>query len=708
MVGDEDKNPRNRECVQEIEVFGPNFLLRADAVIVDTPGLSAYSYDHHETLTLQTFLPTVDLVVFVITAKANSDAQIRGYLGDISQAGKPVILVQNMIDTVEPKLGVGCVVLRTREEVALELKVRAQRIAREALGVDSVAVHQVAALRAASGDLPRSGIGDLARAIELELDRLAPRLNAGRLGQLRAELSRNLPKETAAEETAALEAEATQLRFHRGEVARVRAWTGTSLVPAEGWMVTQANAILGEAGQVGQHDVSRAFEIRETHVPTWSQGTAGVLHDYAGKLVSQIKAVATGIGLSPDDYLIPAPQAGDARSVRVQTWDDSWTETREQPGFWGSVKRFFGAGGHDLVVHQRQAMDTEAFVADVHAALQHSLTWFRNQRARLVDHGEQQLVRLDLELNRQEEALLARRAIAGKQQARQRVRRCIADWIVHLDALIAAGNAALPGEAARSACAPFDAMREVTVPRPALDLLLLGDLVARRRYAAARAVVLERAARVSGAVGAAALVGWDRHAMEDFVSRFWSDCVEGTLDKSVTQIRLAGPVRRLLIVDESDERIDVDYQHILGAGLPATVLFLVLDVMQPGATESTLSRERLLFKVRFGAVCLVIQSLVGFRRADDWAAEDLVEALDEVDRIVRKWSVQPIAVLANDDDIGVTALVDRLLVGPAVTTIAQEQVLIRDMDGLMKTSHVADIVAAWRALRSKPRATRSG
>lgn len=72
---DEKTNPRNREGVREICVRSPLFRFGRGVSLVDTPGLDAYGHDEHEALTLEVLLPTVDVVLFLTTCKANSDAK---------------------------------------------------------------------------------------------------------------------------------------------------------------------------------------------------------------------------------------------------------------------------------------------------------------------------------------------------------------------------------------------------------------------------------------------------------------------------------------------------------------------------------------------------------------------------------------------------------------------------------------------------------
>lgn len=416
-VGDEHNNPGNRLGVEEIELFAPNFLLSPDTVIVDTPGLGAYGYDDHETFTLCTFLPTVDLVVFVITAKPNPDQELAKYLTVIDGARKPVILVQNKIDTVEVKPGLNCVVNKSKEVVRLEYRERANRIAVAALGGGRIAVHQVAATRATEGDLDRSGIRELAEAIEEELRRLGPRLNVGRYSQLRAELERNLPRETVEEEALALEAEATQLTRHRSRVNELGRWMKGALIGPRQRLWKAARKLLNDVAQIGKHDVDDAEGIK-TRLCTWADSVPSALHDYVKHRDFRMKKFAEEIGQNPDDYLTPKIGGDGKRSVRLHILDKYKTEWKDASGLGNWIARkLWGGGKIEVKTFQHKELDVDSFVEDVEKAINASREWFDKSSSVLAEGGEEQLARLGEELNRRKNALKTRRSVVLEQKA---------------------------------------------------------------------------------------------------------------------------------------------------------------------------------------------------------------------------------------------------------------------------------------------------
>uniref|UniRef100_UPI00128FD623 dynamin family protein n=1 Tax=Metasolibacillus meyeri TaxID=1071052 RepID=UPI00128FD623 len=126
--GDEANNVENKFKVKEIHLQSKHFLLPNNIQIIDSPGLDAFGLERHEELTLSTLLPTIDLCLYVVTLKTNSDATTHRILHQINEQHKPMIIVQNMLDSVVPKIGVNGIVEKSREEVAKEHFNRTKRI----------------------------------------------------------------------------------------------------------------------------------------------------------------------------------------------------------------------------------------------------------------------------------------------------------------------------------------------------------------------------------------------------------------------------------------------------------------------------------------------------------------------------------------------------------------------------------------------------
>ncbi|WP_248928659.1 dynamin family protein [Paenibacillus hamazuiensis] len=128
---DELKNPGNGKNVDEICLEFPDFLIGHDVEIVDSPGLDAFGLEGHEEIALRQLVPTVDLVLYVTTTKANSDKSNLNALNQIALEHKPVMVVQNFIDCVTSEVTSGGVVRRSVQEVEKRLRERMEKILQE-------------------------------------------------------------------------------------------------------------------------------------------------------------------------------------------------------------------------------------------------------------------------------------------------------------------------------------------------------------------------------------------------------------------------------------------------------------------------------------------------------------------------------------------------------------------------------------------------
>ena len=102
--GDEKFNPRNVEEVDEIRVHSPFFRFDKNLILIDTPGLDAYGLDQHKEVTMKLVLPTVDMVLFLTNVKCDSDQANLSFIDNVTTDEKPLVIVQNKIDSIEPKI----------------------------------------------------------------------------------------------------------------------------------------------------------------------------------------------------------------------------------------------------------------------------------------------------------------------------------------------------------------------------------------------------------------------------------------------------------------------------------------------------------------------------------------------------------------------------------------------------------------------------
>lgn len=194
---DENKNPNNELNVTQIHITTPSFILEENIHIIDSPGLDAWNLENHEKLTLEILLPTIDVCIFVTTVKANSDGTNAEKIKIVDEKHKQVILVQNMIDSVEEKIGKNGIVEEDKATILNKHKKRAEKLLRESTqGKENFEVIQISALNGLNGILnkdkelyKKSNIEAFIQAIDVCTQRTIPKIDKQRAISLRDKIS---------------------------------------------------------------------------------------------------------------------------------------------------------------------------------------------------------------------------------------------------------------------------------------------------------------------------------------------------------------------------------------------------------------------------------------------------------------------------------------------------------------------------------------
>ena len=184
--GDEQKNPDNVWQVKEIHLGTPKFKLSKSISLVDSPGLDAYGKGLHEKITLQLALPTLDLILYLTTVKASSDKENLLRIDEISTEGKPLIVVQNKIDSIEPKIIKGGVVAKDREVIREEHYERLKKLLNNGKNssTKNADIIQVSALQALDSKIEESNLKQLFKVIKETEVRLIKNHESERANQL--------------------------------------------------------------------------------------------------------------------------------------------------------------------------------------------------------------------------------------------------------------------------------------------------------------------------------------------------------------------------------------------------------------------------------------------------------------------------------------------------------------------------------------------
>jgi len=198
--GDERFNPGNKLGVKQLEVSSPRFAFSEEILLIDSPGLDAYGFEGHEKLTMNSLLPTVDFCIFVTTGKTNSDEKMQSVLDTIADYDCPLIIVQNMIDSLRPSPDGK----KTVNMVAEEHCQRIQRIINGSRIKDksSVRIIQISSKLALEAytdlkmsadarkdSLKKSNFNSLIKAVNEIFDRIRPKIEHRRMSALKKQIA---------------------------------------------------------------------------------------------------------------------------------------------------------------------------------------------------------------------------------------------------------------------------------------------------------------------------------------------------------------------------------------------------------------------------------------------------------------------------------------------------------------------------------------
>lgn len=190
---DENKNPNNELKVTQIHITTPSFLLDENIHIIDSPGLDAWNLENHEKLTLEILLPTIDICIFVTTVKANSDGTNAEKIKIVDEKEKQIILVQNMIDSVEEKIGKNGIIEEDKITILKKHKNRAENLLNKATqGKEKFEVIQISALNGLNGIInddnelyKKSNLEGFIRAVEICTEKTMPKIDMKRAVSLK-------------------------------------------------------------------------------------------------------------------------------------------------------------------------------------------------------------------------------------------------------------------------------------------------------------------------------------------------------------------------------------------------------------------------------------------------------------------------------------------------------------------------------------------
>ena len=179
--------------------------------------------------------------------------------------------------------------------------------------------------------------------------------------------------------------------------------------------------------------------------------------------------------------------------------------------------------------------------------------------------------------------------------------------------------------------------------------------------------------------GRVLILGFDNASLGDFVNRFWFDMLEADAGKPLTFASNNfgdGKFSEIAVASLSDAASARTRDAVDRFLASPCVLFLVIDILQIGSTESMLERTDIAFGKLKHPVVIVVQSIKELEQS-----ATVGEALFELDTLAVEHGFRLAGVLVNDEKIFYSMLANRLLASstPPFETIAEEKQFIQSL-----------------------------
>jgi GTPase Era involved in 16S rRNA processing len=526
---DEEMNPDNVKGVKEIELYWPGFKLGKNIALVDTPGLDAYQLERHEELTMQLLLPTVDAVIFLTTAKANADSRIADYLDIIGSHEKPVIFVQNMIDSIEPKLGSKGIVVRSKAEVADDHRKRLRKLLeRGHQVVRSAPIVQISAEWALQEKFEESKIPNLLQTVNESVNKLMPRLVKGRYQQLITELSKVVKREEASTSATCTQdyflSEKKRLNEQRQKVEILLKDFHSDIAKMLVQVKEQASEMKSDARMLKPNDCEKAMRLKY-QVEKWFVDVPKALGQLTKGFQDAGRELAKELNLSVEDLRMEKTKGPAQQSANVQINRRKKIEKKEKSGFFSGVARFLGLGGYDYKTVESKEVNVHAFFKAVGRLANAEIEWMQQASSTVKKNADNLSLQLIEEIDRSHSNLEKKQEIGIEAEKRLKTKDIIKTTLKALKKDLSCFQ--VSDSNFEEYCADLsDVQKTIELPRYVHTLIELSHQRSSKRFITMRQFVLSRISRNNPAAVKRVLIwGFDGDSLERFINRFFYDSI---------------------------------------------------------------------------------------------------------------------------------------------------------------------------------------
>lgn len=639
--------------VKEVYVHSPNFKLSKEISIIDTPGLAAYGFDEHEEITFQLGLPLMDIIIFMTTFRTYNDQENLKRIKQIQEFKKPILLVQNMIDTIYPKYDKYGKVIKDVKEILEEHKQKFYGALKD-IGIENYAdfkIAQISSLEALKGNRENSNFNELSSLLNDILMKVNENVYIQRVSQINTRIDQILTQMSN------LRDKGTYLKFEEEKIHNLTA-TVENLQEEIEKKINQLSekvkyfnpeAISDQVLKLNKktQDVSKAQETISTFIQKMLKPINQDLLNLIKEANEKLFNIASEINLMPQDLNSEIYSYQEIYSFSIPVKAVTYTVTMKVPkeGIANAIIRFIGKFfKQDWGYEEKRVNKTEIRIDEQRAKtaiiekLEEWEEWFKNAVEKLIINSENYFYKIrheiyKLTLSIQNKTFLelseedCRYVLDVMESAKEQIEEISDGKVKGIDIK----------EIRELALQKY---KEIEIPSFFSYLIELASLQSFKPLYFLRDFALERLNNPKNII----VWGWDNEEINSFINLYFSELMLDSfyVDVAINHIRLSEG-RQLITVNENTAEEQIyDYLNLLKD--PSSAFFLLIDISQSGFTKTKIMKS-LLKNLEIKKVCWIAISINAVLNSDK-----LLEGFKEFQKLVKEAELPSDFILACDKD----------------------------------------------------------
>jgi len=395
-LGNELKNPTNKKKIRHLSVYSPGFKLIRNITLCDTPGLDAYNLPHHDEITINNILPSLDLVLYISNVRLA--AQENNWIVKlISETKKPLVWVLNCVDVIKEKTEKDGTISKSREQVVSEhlKKVQDSLINSGVADPSSVPIVFVSSIQALRPDeYAQSGFEEFIATLHGLIDKLEPKFTLGRLRQIGNELSYLLEAEKQSEtsrEEHYQNDKRNELLIQKKDVEATRSKTIKTFDSICSEFNNEAKGLVSSLRHLSNKSIDEANRLRSQAQVSVSQANQK-LNQSIIDMNSEFKRIRKQNNILNEDFFHRLSSGAPSIQFKsVETREYTITKRVEKEPILGlGLRKRFGKlfntdWGYDVYEETMyEIKDIERFKSQLENGLKSEMNWLKNSKEQSI------------------------------------------------------------------------------------------------------------------------------------------------------------------------------------------------------------------------------------------------------------------------------------------------------------------------------------